>query len=94
VDKQDSIEEQLYQYLGRRINREEKNATLISAYKLSEEEINKIKKSFPEIKNYKLSNIIQTEIISGFMLKFGSYIMDFSLAGRLKNLHKLFYEIA
>ncbi|OGK17375.1 hypothetical protein A2774_04225 [Candidatus Roizmanbacteria bacterium RIFCSPHIGHO2_01_FULL_39_12c] len=94
MDKQDSIEEQLYQYLGRRINREEKNATLISAYKLSEEEINKIKKSFPEIKNYKLSNIIQTEIISGFMLKFGSYIMDFSLAGRLKNLHKLFYEIA
>ncbi|OGK10070.1 hypothetical protein A2767_00390 [Candidatus Roizmanbacteria bacterium RIFCSPHIGHO2_01_FULL_35_10] len=88
------IKEEIDNYLKTKTNQEKIRATVISSYKLSAEEIAKIKASFAVINNLEVENQVDRSIMSGVIIKYGSYVIDLSIAGQLNKFKKLFYEIA
>lgn len=70
-----------------------KKAEIISAYKLSNDELNEIIKKFKFLKDYQIENFIDSNIIGGFLIKYEGKILDFSLLSQLKNFKKILYEI-
>lgn len=88
-----SIKEDIKKYLESRSKETKDKALIISAYKMSKDELENIKNSFNFLKGYRLSNRVDTQIIGGFIIKFGSKIIDLSLNTGLNNFKRLFYEI-
>ncbi len=67
-------------------------ATVMSSYRLSEEELSSIKKLFPELKNGEVINVVDSKILSGLIIKIGTKLIDLTLNGALQNLKKQIYE--
>ncbi len=65
---------------------------IYSAYKLDEEEINRIVEKFPFIKVDLINNIIDEKILAGVRIHHGAKIIDLSLKNKLTNLKKKLYE--
>lgn len=70
-----------------------KKAEIITAYKLSSDELKEIIKKFKFLKDYQIENSIDPKIIGGFLIKYEEKIIDFSLLSQLKNFKKILYEI-
>ena len=68
----------------------DKTVTIISAVKLEADELNLIKKitSLPE--NCDVVNKVDSSILGGIIIKFGSQIIDLSIKGKLKFFKKQF----
>lgn len=88
-----SIKEDIKKYLESRSKETKDKGIIISAYKMSPDELENVKNSFNFLKGYRLSNRIDTKIIGGFIIKFGSKIIDLSLKTSLNNFKRKFYEI-
>lgn len=61
----------------------EKKAFLITPYTLDNQEYAKILHAFPFLARYEVQQVQDKSIIAGFVLKWGSKILDASFAGRL-----------
>lgn len=88
-----NLKEELSNFLSEKINSNRVKAEITSTYKLSREEIEIIKKSFPEIANFQIENKVDKSIIGGFIIKYGSLVIDLSLSTRLNSFKKIFYEV-
>ncbi len=71
---------------------ERAKATIISAYKLSQSELDLIKEKIPALKRVELVNVIDKGIIGGIIIQHGSKVIDFSLKNRLEKLRNIMYE--
>jgi len=85
------LKEELRQYLKKKIKEEKEVVTVISAYPLTEEEINQIKDSWPAITGKKIVNVVDKKIIGGLIIKFDSQEIDLSIFNQLKNFRNLFF---
>lgn len=66
--------------------------TIMSGYELTKGEIDTIKNSYPQIKDAKLLNVVDQNIISGVIIKIGTRLIDLTLNGALQKLRKNLYE--
>jgi len=71
--------------------KEEKDVVLISSYPLTNEEKEKFRKIF-SIDKRNIKNIINPEIIGGFIIELDGRVFDFSLRSRLVKFKKILYE--
>jgi F0F1-type ATP synthase delta subunit len=66
--------------------------TIMTAYKLSHEEIGRITELFPALQDRKIINMVDATILSGLIIKVGTRIFDLTLNSALENLRKQIYE--
>ncbi len=62
--------------------------TIVSTYKLSNEEQKAIVGQFPEFQYSTIENVVDTSLLGGFILKQGSKAVDLSLRFALQTLQK------
>ena len=67
-------------------------ATIISATKLTEEQIKKIVSLYPFIKDMEIEETIDTALMAGFVIVAGSRRVDMSLSAQLQKLQQSMYE--
>lgn len=72
----------------------EKNdeVTIVSAYSLSNSEIEGLKKALPELKSSKVNNEVDESLIAGYIIRKGSKMIDLSLQQQLTKLQQLSHE--
>ena len=87
------IKEELAHYLQTRIDRGKNKAVVVSAYKLGGEELKSIQDGIPELKKFEIENVVDNNLLGGFIIKFNTKIIDMSLREQLKNFKKMMYEI-
>ena len=66
--------------------------TVYSAYRLSDEDTQKIVQRFPQFQSGKIENKIDSSIIGGFIIQAGSQLVDLSIRNALHTLKKQLYE--
>lgn len=88
-----TIKEEIRKYLLERMTKDTLTAVVYTPYKLSQNEINSVKKELPFFSKYRIINLVDKDIISGFIIKFGTKIIDVSMRNQLKNFQKRLYEI-
>ena len=67
-------------------------ATVMSGYELTKKEVDTIKNSYPQLRDVKLLNVVDKNIISGVIIKIGTQLIDLTLNGALQNLRNNMYE--
>ncbi len=87
------IKEELEDYLQNKAGKKRNRALIKTAYRLSEQEIESIKRAIPALKDFELDNEVDDSLLAGFVIKFGTKVIDLSLSGKLKSFKKLMYEI-
>jgi len=68
--------------------------TVRAPYRLSESEITSLKDRFPLLKEAKIEVVADDNILAGFIIQFGSNIIDVSVNSKLQTLEKMLYETA
>lgn len=71
---------------------QKKLVKIISAYRLSQDELQKIILQFPQYATNQVENIIDPSLIGGFVVQSGSQIIDLSIRNALHLLKKQLYE--
>ena len=88
------LKEDLKKYLLAREQEEERKVVVISAHKLSDDEIKNISSLFPELKGKKIEQKLDESLIAGVVIRHGSKVRDLSLKQQLTNLAQRIHEIA
>ncbi|MFN4212642.1 MAG: F0F1 ATP synthase subunit delta [Microgenomates group bacterium] len=88
MNKDSDIKEKLRTFFKDEL-KGEKTLTIISTYKLSDDDLALIRKIFSIPADFKIINLIDIKILGGLIFKFGSKIIDLSITGHLKNFKKL-----
>lgn len=89
-----NLKEDLKQYIQNKIAHQKSIVTVVSSYTLSNEEINSLKNNIPVLKDAEIHQEIDTDIMAGVIIKFGSKMIDLSLKSELQKLQQKIYEIA
>jgi len=93
VDKK--IKEELKNYLIERLRNKQLPIILISApYQLDENDVALLKKKFNFLEKSKIITEIDKNILSGFIMRFNSRIIDLTIDSELKTLENTLYETA
>lgn len=80
------FKEDLRSYLKDRMENREVVAQIIAPYELSQDEIAQIKSKVPLIKHAKIEVVLDETILAGFVIKFGSKLIDYSLKSKIESL--------
>lgn len=88
-----NLKEELKKYLANKALEEKKKAIIVSAYKMSNEEIAQVADKFKVLKNLNVRNTVDTGIIGGMIIKYSTKVIDLSLLGQLNKIKKILYEI-
>lgn len=86
------LKEELKKYLTEKVRQEEQKIKVFSAYSLTDEEKNLIKKKVKGFDWNEVDYELDDSLIAGIVIKKGSQIINLSLKGALANLKKLVYE--
>ncbi len=84
------IKQDLAAYLEQKLLDKKNEVTVVSAYKLDQEELDLIHKKLPILEQAHVKNLVDPSIIAGIILNFGSKTIDLSLSHELQQLQKLF----
>jgi F0F1-type ATP synthase delta subunit len=74
------------------IRKQGKIVEVISAYDLSESEKKALEKKFPMLEGAFVTFTVDTSILAGVIIKYGSKMIDLSLQTELTNLRNHVYE--
>lgn len=88
-----ALKEDLKLYLEQKIADKGHKVILVSAYKLLPDEIQSIRNKFPVLKNAELTEVVDPHILGGFIIRFGSKMIDLSIKSELQKLQQRIYEI-
>ena len=86
------LEEILRKHFGTEIKNLQEQAVIFSVYSLSPDEVEKITVKFPQLQGKHITNIVDASIIGGFVITYGSKMIDVSLRGALQSLRNKLYE--
>lgn len=78
------FEEELEEKYGR--------ITLITTYKLDLHEMDSITNLFPLGNGKKIDNVVDPGILGGFIIQYGSKLIDVSIKSLLQSVKQTFYE--
>lgn len=82
------LKDELKQYLLDRMHESHRKVTIISAYPLSQQEMDSIIHKFPELGNARVENEVDLNTYAGFIIKFGTKRIDLSLKRRIEEVHQ------
>ncbi len=88
------LKREIKEFLRKKLEEEKKTAYIISPYKMSESELKEVKKKFSFLKDKKIVNEVDENLIAGFKVKIGTKVFDFSLKTKLNSLKQVIYENA
>ena len=88
-----ALKEELKQYLMERLNDTHKKVTIISAYPLEQKEMDSLTHHFSELKHARLENHVDTSIMAGYVIKFGTKMIDISLRRKLEDVNRSLSDI-
>lgn len=86
------LKEDLKKYLTEKVRAEEQRIKVYSAYRLSNEEKDLLKKSVKELEWREVDYLVDESLLAGVLIKKGSKEINISLKGTLSNLQKIVYE--
>ncbi len=86
-----NLKEELNIYLEKEKQGKQKPITIISTYKLTDEDLNLIRKNFSLPSDFKILNIVDPKILGGLIIRFGSKVIDLSINGQLKKIKELIF---
>lgn len=69
-----------------------KQVIITSAYPLTQEEVNLIKKDLSDLNNTQINFEIDKKILAGVIIKIGSLVVDHSLRTKINKYLKYLYE--
>jgi len=87
-----ALKDDLRKYLEQKITESRRQAYIISAFKMDREELQNVVDAFPFLKKYQFVNVVNSDILGGFIIKYESRIIDFSVAAQLTKFKKIIYE--
>lgn len=70
------------------------NITVVAPYKLSDSELNDLKKKVSLLKEAQISVEVDKNIMAGIVIRYGSQVIDLSLKTELHKLEQMIYETA
>ncbi len=88
------IREDLKRFLKEKLQRKQREITIVAPYKLSREDLAEIFEQYPQLESKVVNSEVDPAILAGIIIKQGTKVLDLSLAERIKNLRNLANEIA
>ncbi len=88
------IREDLKRFLKEKLQRKQREITIVAPYKLSREDLAEIFEQYPQLESKVINSEVDPAILAGIIIKQGTKVLDLSLAERIKNLRNLANEIA
>lgn len=82
----------LDKHFGKELSQMQDKVVIISTYHMKQDEVDAILDKFPHLKNKSVENVVEPDIIGGFVIKFGSKLIDLSLLTQLQSLQQKLYE--
>ncbi|OGK62387.1 hypothetical protein A2334_02815 [Candidatus Roizmanbacteria bacterium RIFOXYB2_FULL_38_10] len=82
----------LRKHFGKELDEIQDKVLIISAYKLAPDEINAIVAKFPQCQGKTVENEVDISIIGGFVIHFGSKLIDLSVKTLLQTVQQKLYE--
>ena len=86
------VKERLKQTFSQELVAQKELVNVISAYSLSQDELQKIILQFPQYASSKVENKVDPSVIGGFIIQSGSQNIDLSIRNALHLLKKQLYE--
>lgn len=86
------LEEILKKHFGGEMKNLKEQAIVFSTYQLGEDEKKSIMDKFPQIHGKELINVVDESLMGGFVLTYGSKMIDLSVHGALQSLQNKLYE--
>ncbi len=86
------VKERLKKTFAEELSAKKEQVRIISAYRLSPEELQKILSRFPRYASSEVENIVDSSLIGGFVIQCGSENVDLSIRNALHLLKKQLYE--
>ena len=87
------LKDELKKYLEQKLSQKETAVTLVAAYHLHDEEIESIRRKIPLLRTARIEQQQDKGLLGGFLLKFGSKMIDLSIKTELQKLQQRIYEI-
>lgn len=87
------LKEELKRHLETEIQKTKEKIIIFSSYLMGQEEINALLQCFPDIKHTTVENVIDSSLIGGIIIQYGSKIVDLSIRSALHTFQKKLYEI-
>ncbi len=87
------LRQELKDYLQKKLEHEKSRVQIVSAYTLTEHEMNMIHSHFPFLKGADTENVVDKSIVAGVVIKFGTKMIDLSLKTKLISLQQHLYDI-
>lgn len=86
------VKERLKKTFSQELAAQKELVKVISAYSLSNDELQKIVSQFPQYATAQVENKVDPTLIGGFVIQSGSQIIDLSIRNALHLLKKQLYE--
>ncbi|MFA9288429.1 MAG: F0F1 ATP synthase subunit delta [Weeksellaceae bacterium] len=87
------LKQDLRKYLKSRMDAEQQaQVTIVAPHKLSKEDVKSLQQKFPMLAKAEITQEIDTALIAGVVIRFGSRMIDLSLQSQLQKLEKTLYE--
>lgn len=83
------LKEYVYQQI---VMNTKKYVEIVTPIKLKEDELKALVSKYPALKDAEIENSVDSSIIGGFILKFGSTIFDASITGSINHYVEKLYE--
>lgn len=88
-----NLKEDLKSYLLEKIHQSKLIVTIVSAYPLEQHEMNQVAQKFEGMHNATIKNEIDKSILAGYIIKFGTKMIDLSLKRRLEDVSMSLLEV-
>jgi len=82
-----AIKEDLKKVFQKELAVRKNRVTVFSPYRLSTEEMAKLKMIFPQIKDRPFGNEVDESLLAGVIIKYGTKMIDLSVKSRLNKIH-------
>ncbi len=82
----------LDKHFGKELSSLSDRVTVISSYKMDREDLKSVLGRFPELEGKEAENVVDPDLLGGFVIRFGSKLIDLSLMTQLQSLQQKLYE--
>ena len=84
-----AIKEELKKYLAEKIDQNKRRVTIISAAPITDQDMTEIKNKFQYLSTSRIDTIVNRDILAGFIIKFGTKMIDLSLKKKLEDVDRM-----